>query len=938
MLLNIPPASAPYARRMLTLLCCSKRPLTVPELVDAVAVEVVDDTPRYNPKCRLEDLNAIQEVCPGFTELSVDQKTKEHIIQIAHFSVQEYLESGRLRENDELRSFDIKRTNAHAQMAHICLIFFLEPTLAFFVEDHPFMLYAAEYWPHHFLESSADPSVEVQVFHLFEGRPCLLKNWARVWNATKAWSPKVVMRGEMLSYSPSLPIYLASCLGLQSLLRNLLDRLYPGQVSTDPNAVQHAAATVLNEGVMELGQLPLPWSILNVAVERDYLEVARLLLERGAHPDSESLKLAIANRSLEMMKLVIKHGYDVFKGEWDWLRIASYDGAREIVEALLDLGLTPNPHESDFSRQPLMYAAKFGHKDVAKLLLERGAIVDSPKRIRAAVLRSAMDSPIKISRSFLSFLSEEARDVDARNMTGPSLLLETPMADDSETAQRLFMEFAALNPASETMATALQAALHTPWAEDTIKMVLKHKVPVDDITLMRISEEAFRLGKQDIAHLLVEQRRGFLRSSTFSGAVLHKAVNKGSEDLTKFVLAQGAEVNSQDNHGQPALFIAAQHGQSGLAHVLLKGGADVDSLDKKGRAPLSYAAEWGKHEMVQLLLREGADINSLDESGRTPLSYASEKHKHETVQLLLKAGADVNCGNKSGETPLYFAASRGDHKIVQMLLEKGATMITPDQWKQSTLCVQDRDGFDSIAKLLPPECQDINSSDGYGWTLLHEACSSGFLSSARKFLDKGASPAMTDNLGRTPLFIAARAGHLALVQLLLERDPSLKDQKDCYGMGPLSAAIMRGHAFVLDVLLDARPDDIECRDTMGRNSLWWARRQGYADIVDILLDEGQRRGLSFEDRYSDAYVPDLYPAYVKWGGIKCDVCCFVNVAVFYCSVCNTRPLYICKECFDRGGRCIDDAHLLQKLEHNPPMSSDTFEHAWSKDVYPDLTF
>ena len=738
---------------------------------------------------------------------------------------------------------------------------------------------------------------------------------------------------------PIAPVCLsifASCLGLQSLLRSLLDRLHPGQVSTDSNAVQHAAATVLNEEVTNLSRYP--WSILNVAVERDYLGIARLLLERGAHPDSESLKLAIANHSLEMVELLVKHGYDVLKGEWDWLCLASDDGAREIVEALLDLGLTPNPHQSDFSLQPLMYAAKSGHKDVAKLLLERRAIVDSPKRIRAAVLRSAMDSPTEISQSFLSFLSEEARDVDARNITWPSLLLETPVVGDSETVQRLFMEFAALNPESETMATALQAALHTSWAEDTIKMVLKNKVPVDDITLMRVSEEAFRLGKKDIVHLLVEQRRGFLRSSTFGGAVLHKAVKKGSEDLTEFVLAQGADVNSQNNQGQTPLSVAVRYGQFGLAHVLLEGGADVDSLDKKGRTPLSYAAEWGKHEIVQLLLREGANINSLDESGRTPLSYASEDHRHETVQLLLKAGADVNCGNKSGETPLYFAASEGDHKIVQMLLEKGATMITPDQWTQSSFCVQDRHGFDSIAKLLPPECQDISSSDGDGWTLLHEACSSGFLSSARKFLDKGASPAMTDNLGRTPLFIAARAGHLALVQLLLEWDPSLKDQKDRYGMGPLSAAVMRGHTFVLNVLLNARPDDIECRDTMGRNSMWWARRQGYADIVEILLDEGQRRGLSFEDRYSDAYVPEIYPTHVKWAGIKCDVCCFVNVAVFYCSVCNTRPLHICKECFDRGGRCIDDAHLLQKLEHNPPRSPYTSEHAWIGDVYPSLAF
>ena len=87
MLLNIDEVSIQDARRILTLLCCAKRPLTVSELIDANAVEL-GDNPRLNPDGRLPGEEEIRAVCPGLVEVDV-RPNCEATVRIAHFSVQE---------------------------------------------------------------------------------------------------------------------------------------------------------------------------------------------------------------------------------------------------------------------------------------------------------------------------------------------------------------------------------------------------------------------------------------------------------------------------------------------------------------------------------------------------------------------------------------------------------------------------------------------------------------------------------------------------------------------------------------------------------------------------------------------------------------------------------------------------------------------------------
>lgn len=73
MLSSIPSSSKKYVRQVPMILCCAKRPLTVVELIDGIAVQL-DETPRFNQKRKLKNSNAIHRVCSGFIELDGDTK------------------------------------------------------------------------------------------------------------------------------------------------------------------------------------------------------------------------------------------------------------------------------------------------------------------------------------------------------------------------------------------------------------------------------------------------------------------------------------------------------------------------------------------------------------------------------------------------------------------------------------------------------------------------------------------------------------------------------------------------------------------------------------------------------------------------------------------------------------------------------------------------
>lgn len=124
------------AQRILTLLCFAARPLTVQELIDGMAVQL-ESSVELNRKRRLQDSDGFRGICLALidVDLRADPTSESYgdadltfTVRIAHFSVQEYLESERIRQQ-KTAMFSLNSVTAHAQIAQICLVYLLEDDL-----------------------------------------------------------------------------------------------------------------------------------------------------------------------------------------------------------------------------------------------------------------------------------------------------------------------------------------------------------------------------------------------------------------------------------------------------------------------------------------------------------------------------------------------------------------------------------------------------------------------------------------------------------------------------------------------------------------------------------------------------------------------------------------------------------------------------------------
>ena len=175
---------------------------------------------------------------------------------------------------------------------------------------------------------------------------------------------------------------------------------------------------------------------------------------------------------------------------------------------------------------------------------------------------------------------------------------------------------------------------------------------------------ACRRGHADVARLLVQvsgldpravylclvKDRGLLLDELLRMDQLRHGATDGEVD-SKGGSAGGVNCCFATD-GVSALMMAAEAGELEVTRALLALGADAGAYDSDGQTALMRAAFFGHTKLVAALVHASAQVNAVDGAGNSALHHAGRGAQEATFLLLeLRHGADTALANALGEVP-----------------------------------------------------------------------------------------------------------------------------------------------------------------------------------------------------------------------------------------------------------------------------------------------
>lgn len=176
------------------------------------------------------------------------------------------------------------------------------------------------------------------------------------------------------------------------------------------------------------------------------------------------------------------------------------------------------------------------------------------------------------------------------------------------------------------------------------------------------------------------------------------------------------------------------------------------------------------------------------------------------------------------------AAAEGKRSVVRDFLQAGMAVNAQDANRDTALIAAAKAGQLKMVMDLMGRRAKLNHAGQYGRTAMLRACEAGHREVAEYLLIFGAELTTPDDMGWTPLTIAAYEGQASVVRLLI---PDALPQLD----QALLAAAIGGNDETIGVLAQAGAG-LEQRNITGLTPLMLAAEAGNLEAVKSLLDHG----------------------------------------------------------------------------------------------------
>ena len=372
---------------------------------------------------------------------------------------------------------------------------------------------------------------------------------------------------------------------------------------------------LLDAGAQPNAELPEGETPIMTAARTGNVEAVRLLLAAGADIDATersrgqtALMWAVAQGHHAIAAALIEHGADVEARSITRPRLMHADSTNA---SQYDQGVMWN--RGGFT--PLLFAARLGDVESARLLLDAGADIDDPAPTGASPLVLAAHSG---QSAAAGFLLERGADPNAAG-AGYTALHAAILRGDRRLVERL-LEHGADPDARVERGTPIRRASQD-WA---LNPSLASATPY---WLAAYFRDPFMM--RDLVAAGADPRKTTL-------------------ELWRPVFERAGGVGPPFVAGGFATpLMAAVRGTSTRNRFFLSGGSRRDP-DIEERHAL---------ETVRVAVELGADVNMTDWNGDTALHTAASRNYKTVVRLLAELGADLDVRNAAGRTPLAIAKS-----------------------------------------------------------------------------------------------------------------------------------------------------------------------------------------------------------------------------------------------------------------------------------------
>ncbi|WP_286033194.1 ankyrin repeat domain-containing protein [Brachyspira pilosicoli] len=258
---------------------------------------------------------------------------------------------------------------------------------------------------------------------------------------------------------------------------------------------------------------------------------------------------------------------------------------------------------------PLMIASSYGHYDIAKALIDNGALVN----LRAgdgfnALMEAVRTGNIEIAK----LLIEHNSDINIKNKDGKNMIMIACEKGNEEMFNILIENNADINEKSSWGASALIYA----------------------------SEK----GNINIMQYLIDNGIDVNGKADDNGdtPLLWAVTGENPYEASKLLIENGADINATNDSGvAPATILAASTPK--VVKLLKDNGADLDTKFLDYYPPIAIAAGAGNLEIVKALVENGADVNYYpNDINYTAIFHAIDQHNYEVAEYLFKNGVDLN--------------------------------------------------------------------------------------------------------------------------------------------------------------------------------------------------------------------------------------------------------------------------------------------------------